>query len=112
MADAAVYGTAEIYAEACPAERRIFLEILVNLLVDLAPSAGEGERDRSFTKLLDQSAQSLGFDSAFIEKSLLPDAVRLSAGTLGTARNLRIALAVRPFRRWLAAKLIQDGLSN
>jgi len=111
-ANAAVNGIMDIYAAFRPSERRILLEMLENLLLDLAPAAGEAERGRSFAKLLDQSAQSLNVDTAFIERSLLPDAVRLSAGTLETARNLRIALAVRPFRRWLAAKLIQHGISN
>ncbi|SPF40427.1 hypothetical protein SBA4_2500002 [Candidatus Sulfopaludibacter sp. SbA4] len=112
LANAAVNGIAVIYSAYTPSERRILLEMLENLLLDLAPAAGEVERGRAFARLLDQSAQSLNVDPAFIEKSLLPDAVRLSAGDLETARNLRIALAVRPFRRWLAARLIQHGISN
>jgi hypothetical protein len=110
LAIAAVNGTADIFPAFSPLEHRMFLAMLVNLLLDLAPAAGAGDTGRAFTKLLEQSAQSLKVDTAFIEKSLLPDAVRLFSGTLQSARNLRIALAVRPFRRWLAARLIHERI--
>ena len=110
LASTAIHGTADIFPTFSPHERRMFLAMLVNLLLDLAPAAGAGDTGRAFTRLLEQSAQSLKVDAAFIEKSLLPDAVRLFSGTLQTARNLRIALAVRPFRRWLAARLIHERI--
>jgi hypothetical protein len=110
LASTAINGTADIYSAFSPSDRRVFLAMLVNLLLDLAPAAGAGDTGRAFIKLLEQSAQSLKVDTAFIEKSLLPDAVRLFSGTLQTARNLRIALAVRPFRRWLAARLIHERI--
>jgi hypothetical protein len=48
----------------------------------------------------------MSVDVAFIERGLLGDARRLYQGAPVRTRNLRIALAVRPFRQWLAARLI------
>jgi hypothetical protein len=82
--------------------------MLQNMCLDLPRNSGGTERQRADQEYLDEAARSMGVDPAFILRSLLADARRLCSREQVKPRNLRIALAVRPFRQWLAAKLISD----
>jgi hypothetical protein len=106
LAAVAELGVSAAYPE-YPEARRIFLEMLQNMCLDLPRNSG-AERQRADQEYLEEAARSMGVDSAFILRSLLVDARRLYSGEEVKPRNLRIALAVRPFRQWLAAKLISD----
>jgi hypothetical protein len=106
LAAVANLGVAAVYPTASPYERRIFLDMLRNVSVDLPRCAIDAERRRAEQKCLEEAAASMSVDPAFIEKSLLADAQALYSGVPVKTRNLRIALAVRPFRQWLAARLV------
>ena len=107
LAAVAHCGVSAVYPE-YPEARRIFLEMLQNMCLDLPRNSGGAERQRADQDYLDEAARSMGVDPAFILRSLLADARRLCSREHVKPRNLRIALAVRPFRQWLAAKLISD----
>jgi hypothetical protein len=107
LAAVADLGISAAYPE-YPEARRIFLEMLQNLCLDLPRNSGGAERQRADQEYLDEAARSMGVDPAFILRSLLADARRMCSREQVKPRNLRIALAVRPFRQWLAAKLISD----
>jgi len=107
LAAVADCGVSAVYPE-YPEARRIFLEMLQNMCLDLPRNSGGAERQRADQDYLDEAARSMGVDPAFILRSLLADARRLCSREHVKPRNLRIALAVRPFRQWLAAKLISD----
>jgi hypothetical protein len=106
LAAIANLGVAAVYPAASPYEHRVFLDMLINLVLDLGRNTGESDRRRSEQKCLQDAAESMSVDVAFIERGLLGDARRLYQGAPVRTRNLRIALAVRPFRQWLAARLI------
>jgi hypothetical protein len=107
LAAVADLGISSAYPE-YPEARRIFLEMLQNMCLDLPRNSGGAERQRTEQEYLDEAARSIGVDPAFILRSLLVDARRLCSREQVKPRNLRIALAIRPFRQWLAAKLISD----
>lgn len=106
LAGVANLGVAAVYPTATQYERRIFLDMLRNVSLDLSRNAKDAEQRHAEQKCRDEAAASMGVDLAFIEKSLLADAQALYSGAPVNTRNLRIALAVRPFRQWLAARLI------
>jgi hypothetical protein len=106
LACVANLGVAAVYPMASPREHRIFLDMLINLVLDLGRNTGESDRTRAEHKCLQDAAESMNVDLAFLGRGLLDDARRLYQGLPVNKRNLRIALAVRPFRQWLAARLI------
>ena len=107
LAAVADLGVSVAYPE-YPEARRIFLEMLQNMCLDLPRNSGGAERLRADQDYLDEAAQSMGVDPSFILRSLLADARRLWSREQVKTCNLGIALEVRPFRQWLAAKLISD----
>ena len=106
LAAIANLGMTAIYPTASQDERRIFLDMLRNVSLDLSRNAGEPERKRAEQKCMEEASASMSVNPAFIERSLLVDAQSLYRGAPVNTRNLRFALAVRPFRQWLAARLI------
>jgi hypothetical protein len=106
LAHVANLGVAAAYPMASPREHRIFLDMLINLVLDLGRNTGESDRTRAEHKCLQDAAESMNVDLAFLGRGLLDDARRLYQGLPVNTRNLRIALAVRPFRQWLAARLL------
>jgi hypothetical protein len=106
LATVANLGVPVLYPDANPYERRVLLDMLVNLCLDLPRNAGDSDRKSAEQKCLADAASSMAVDPAFVEKALLSDAQKLYEGASPNTRNLRIALAVRPLRQWLAARLI------
>jgi hypothetical protein len=111
MAGIANLGIATIYP-GYPQARGIFIEMLQNVCLDLPRTAGGSDRQRAEQEYLDEAARSMGVDPAFIQRSLLTDAWDLCSGTPVKTRNLRIALAIRPFRQWLAARLLSNDAEH
>jgi len=106
LARAANLGVAAVYPTASTDERRVFLDMLINVTLDLSRNATDADRKRSEQKCLNEAAKSMNVDIAFVERSLLADARLLYEGARVYTRNLRIALGVRPFRQWLTARLV------
>lgn len=87
---------------------RPFINILCNLIADLERNAGTSSLEAAKRNLLASAAESMKVDTAFIERVLLQEALKLINGELSENCNLRFSLEVQPLRSWLAIKLLQQ----
>jgi hypothetical protein len=101
-----VRGLSVLYPSASQAECRSLCMIACNEIADLPRQAANLERAQH--SLISEAAHQMRVDRSFIEKGLLREAVALYHGRYSSAPNLRVALAVQPFRQWLAIQLIQQ----
>jgi hypothetical protein len=95
-----------IYATASPTECRSLCMIASNEIAELPRQAGDIQRAKQ--SFISEAARQMKVDRSFIEKALFREALEMYNGEQSTARNLRVALAVQPFRQWLAIQLIEQ----
>jgi hypothetical protein len=80
--------------------------IACNEIADLPRQSADLPRAKQL--LISEAARQMRVDRSFIEKGLFREALELYNGEQCTTRNLRVALAVQPFRQWLTIQLIEQ----
>jgi hypothetical protein len=100
-----VRGVPILYPTASQTERRLLCMIACNEIADRPRQAADLARVQH--SLISEAAYQMKVDRSFIERGLFVEALELYRGKRCPAHNLRVALAVQPFRQWLAIQLIQ-----
>jgi hypothetical protein len=107
LVSVAALGLRALYPAASAAERVVMLRRLCNLVLELPPDAPDVTRQSALDRDLLTSANEMKVDVVFIRKRLLVEAKALRTGAPVNSENLKVALAVQPLRRWIAARLLE-----
>ena len=97
-------GLPLVYRNSSEIERRLLLSFFANTIAGLPKESGA--LDTAKSALFDRAVAEMGTDPVFVRRVLWTEALNLYHGKEKEARNLRVAVAVQPFRRWLALELL------
>ncbi|HEU5413375.1 MAG TPA: DNA-directed RNA polymerase subunit alpha C-terminal domain-containing protein [Candidatus Angelobacter sp.] len=105
LAAIVVGGVKSMYSNVSDAERQLLLSMFANIIAGLPRESGTLDAVR--TELFQRGVKELGADPAFVRRVLWNEAVDLYHGRNIRSTNLRVAIGVQPFRRWLVLELLE-----
>jgi hypothetical protein len=99
-------GLYDIYPAITRPEAQVLLAMLANTIAGIPRNSGLLAPTRQ--ALLIESASQMSVDPVFIQRVLLREALSIVKGLHEPTENLKIALNVQPFRRWLVLELLLE----